>query len=118
MAKGHEPRLLPRLRVLDGETIVLGPGKADLLDAIERQGSLRDAADQIGMSYMRAWRLIQTMNAAFREPVVLLRRGGRTHGGAALTAGGREALDLYRAMEANSLRATRTAWRRLRKLLR
>ena len=118
MARRTEPQLLPRLRVIDGETIVLGPGKADLLDAIERHGSLRDAADEIGMSYMRAWRLVQTMNAAFREPVVVLSRGGRTHGGAELTDIGRQALDLYRAMEADTRRATRTAWKELRKLLR
>ena len=118
MAKGTEPQLLPRLRVVDGETIILGPGKADLLDAIRRHGSLRDAADELGMSYMRAWRLTQTMNAAFRQPVVLLSRGGRTHGGAELTAIGREALELYRAMEADTLRAPRTAWKGLKRLLR
>jgi len=118
MARGNEPRLLPRLRVLQGETIVLGPGKADLLEAIARHGSLREAAGEIGMSYMRGWRLVQTMNAAFRQPVVILSRGGRAHGGAELTAVGREALALYRAMESEALRATRTAWKGLRKLLR
>jgi molybdate transport system regulatory protein len=118
MAKASGPRLLPRLRVIDGETIVLGPGKADLLDAVERLGSLRDAADEIGMSYMRAWRLTKTMNAAFSQPVVVLSRGGTTHGGAELTPLGREALALYRSMEAETLRATRTAWKGLRKLLR
>lgn len=118
MAKANDPRLLPRLRVVDRETIVLGPGKADLLQAIEHHASLRHAAGDIGMSYMRAWRLIQTMNAAFREPVVLLSRGGRMHGGAELTEVGREALTLYRAMERDALRATRTGWKALRKLLR
>jgi molybdate transport system regulatory protein len=118
MAKRNEPRLLPRLRVVDGETIILGPGKADLLAAIESLGSLRDAAEAVGMSYMRAWRLIQTMNEEFREPVVLLTRGGTSHGGTELTATGREALELYRTMEGETLRATAAAWKRLRKLLR
>ncbi len=118
MARGNEPRLLPRLRVLQGETIVLGPGKADLLEAIARHGSLREAAGEIGMSYMRGWRLVQTMNAAFRQPVVILSRGGRAHGGAELTALGHQALNLYRSMEVETLHATRTSWKALRRLLR
>lgn len=110
--------LRPRLRVHRGEDIALGPGKVALLEAIERCGSLRGASEQLGMSYMRAWKLVETMNACFRRPLVDLRRGGRRRGGAALTAAGLAALDLYRKMESASLRAADPYWRRLRKSLR
>jgi molybdate transport system regulatory protein len=111
-------RLVPRLRVVLGDAILLGPGKADLLEAIGRLGSLRDAANELNMSYMRAWKLVQTMNDGFREPLVLFHRGGPARGGAELTDTGRKALDLYRSMEAESLRATKRAWQALRKLVR
>ena len=78
-----------RIRVVrDDGTIVLGPGKADLLDAIARKGSIRAAASELGMSYMRAWTLIRTMNAAFRSPLVEKIRRGSEKGGARLTARG------------------------------
>src|SRR5260221_6839319 len=110
-------RVVPRLRVMRGESIVLGPGKADLLDGIKRLGSLREAATELGMSYMRAWTLARTMNEEFREPLILSHRGGPAPGGAELTANGASALRLYRAMEAESLRATKRAWQELRKLV-
>ena len=53
----------PRLRVLHGKEIALGPGKVSLLEEIERTGTLAEAARGLGMSYMRAWHLLQTMNA-------------------------------------------------------
>jgi len=118
MPEKRGARLVPRLRVLRGEAIVLGPGKADLLEAIGRLGSLRDAAVELGMSYMRAWKLVQTMNEGFRRPVVLFRRGGPARGGAELTDTGKAALELYRSMEAASLRASKRAWLALQKLVR
>jgi molybdate transport system regulatory protein len=111
-------RVVPRLRVMRGESIVLGPGKADLLEAIERLGSLRDAATELDMSYMRAWTLARTMNEEFREPLILFHRGGPARGGAELTVTGTTALRLYRSMEAETLRATKRAWQELRKLVR
>ena len=111
-------RLLPRFRVMSGATIVLGPGKADLLEAIEERGTLRAAARALGMSYMRAWKLVGVMNAAFREPLVLVHRGGASRGRSELTRTGRRALALYRALEADALCASRKRWDALRKLLR
>ena len=99
-------RLLPRLRLVRGGTIVLGPGKADLLAAVGDSGSLRRAAAALGMSYMRAWTLVKTMNGAFREPLVALARGGARHGGATLTPAGAKVLALYRAMETKCFKAT------------
>jgi molybdate transport system regulatory protein len=103
----------PRIRVYHGEEIALGPGKVDLLEAIESAGTLAEAARRLGMSYMRAWKLLRTMNACFREPLVDTARGGAAHGHATLTPTGRAALALYRRMEAESRRAMEPAWREL-----
>lgn len=110
-------RLKPRLRVVRGAEVLLGPGMAQLLEAIRASGSLRVAADELEMSYMHAWGLVRSMNRGFREPLVLLSRGGAARGGARLSATGERALALYREMEAEALRATAARWRRLRRLL-
>lgn len=110
--------LKPRLRLVRGGTIVLGPGKADLLEAIRGTGSLRKAAADLGMSYMRAWSLVKVMNAAFQEPLVALARGGAGHGGATLTPAGTKVLALYRAMEKRCVRATASQAVTLRRFLR
>lgn len=108
----------PRIRIVDGEgTIVMGPGKADLLDAVARSGSIRAAAEELGMSYMRAWTLIRTMNAAFRSPLVEKERGGSAQGGAHLTPRGQKVLELYRKMEKKAERAIAADWERLRREL-
>jgi molybdate transport system regulatory protein len=112
------PVVRPRIRVTQGSEIVLGPGKADLLDALRATGSLRKAAVTLGMSYMRAWQLVKTMNGAFRDPVVSLVRGGATHGGAALTTSGERILGLYRSMERKSLKAAGPDAAALKRLLR
>jgi molybdate transport system regulatory protein len=110
-------RLRPRLRVLRGEEIVLGPGKAELLQAIGRTGELRRAAGRLGMSYMRAWKLVRVMNGAFREPLIETTRGGAGHGSARLTKTGRTVLAVYHEMERRSLAASGPGFRRLRRLL-
>jgi molybdate transport system regulatory protein len=114
---GPRISLKPRIRILRGREIALGPGKADLLEAIARTGTISGAARRLDMSYMRAWTLIQTMNRCFREPLVDARRGGAGRGAAVLTPAGAEALALYRRMERESERATARAWGRLRKAL-
>ena len=103
----------PRIRVLHGTEIALGPGKVDLLEAIERTGTLAEAARSLGMSYMRAWKLLQTLNACFREPLVDTSRGGKEHGRATLTETGRTVVALYRRMERDSLQAVEPTWREL-----
>lgn len=92
----------PRLRILLGSAIAIGPGKADLLDAIARTGSISAAAREMDMSYRRAWLLVSEMNDAFREPLVSAGAGGRRGGGAEVTAMGHEALARYRAMESRA----------------
>ena len=113
-----EPEVKPRIRIVCGEEIAFGPGKADLLAAIVETGTIAGAARQLGMSYMRAWSLVRTMNQCFRAPLVDASRGGGTGGGAALTPTGREVLALYRRMEAASRSGLDSEWLRLRRLLR
>ncbi len=107
----------PRIRVTRAGDILLGPGKADLLDAIQRLGGLRGAADELGMSYMRAWKLVQLLNRGFRAPLVHTERGGARHGKASLTPMGESVLSLYRDMETASLAAMKPDWKRLRRLI-
>ncbi|MGO8766908.1 MAG: winged helix-turn-helix domain-containing protein [Limisphaerales bacterium] len=114
----RETVLRPRFRLTSGKDIAFGPGKADLLERIAESGSITRAAAGMGMSYMRAWTLIQRMNQSFKEPVVEAAHGGRRHGGAKLTPAGIAALKLYRRMEAKSLKAVQADWRKLQKLLR
>jgi molybdate transport system regulatory protein len=109
--------VLPRIRVVRDGQIALGPGKVALLAGIAEHGSLAAAARDLDMSYMRAWKLTQTMNACFREPLIATRRGGREHGSAVLTETGRQVLALYRRMEQASLAAMAGAWEELRAYL-
>ncbi len=117
MAKSQPARLLPRIRVMQGSTILLGPGKADLLEAIGKRGTVREAASALGMSYMRAWKLVQVMNTGFREPLVAVHRGGAERGSSALTPAGELVLQLYRRMEADALRAAERRWAELQRFL-
>jgi molybdate transport system regulatory protein len=89
-----------RLRLVLEPDIAIGPGKADLLDGIAATGSIAAAGRRMGMSYKRAWLLVDTMNRCFRCPLVETSRGGSSKGGAVLTATGREVLERYRRMQA------------------
>ncbi|MGE0845217.1 MAG: winged helix-turn-helix domain-containing protein [Flavobacteriaceae bacterium] len=94
-----------RLRVVLEPDIALGPGKADLLQGIAEEGSIAAAGRAQGMSYKRAWGLVEEMNADFREPLVATSKGGSSHGGAALTTAGMAVLALYRRMEEQAAKA-------------
>ena len=110
--------LKPRYRLMRGEEIAFGPGKADLLEAVAQTGSIAEAARQLDLSYMRAWSMIKTMNQCFAQPVVEKNRGGETHGGAVVTEFGKEVLELYRSLETKAVKATVRETGRLLKLLR
>lgn len=90
------------LRVDFGRSWALGPGKVRLLELIERHGSIAAAGRAMGMSYRRAWLLVDSLNRCFRQPVVATQLGGTRGGGAALTAFGRRVVRQYRAMEAEA----------------
>jgi molybdate transport system regulatory protein len=102
-AMANDPGISIRV-ILDADT-QMGPGKVGLLQSIDETGSIAAAGRQLGMSYKRAWYLIDTMNAYFHEPVVISTKGGNARGGAKLTETGRVALRIYRQMEAKARRA-------------
>ena len=89
-----------RFRVDLGREEAIGPGKIALLEQIERSGSLSQAARELGMSYRRAWQLLDSLNHCFRERVAVTAKGGRRGGGATLTAFGRELIRIYREFDA------------------
>ena len=97
--KPSRPNLKPQIRILFRKAIAMGPGKADLLRAIDQTGSISAAARQMEMSYRRAWLLVDTMNQAFKSPVVVTLTGGKAGGGAAVTEFGKEVLRRYSDME-------------------
>ena len=85
-----------RLRVTTGDTIAIGPGKIDLLEAIADTQSITAAAKSIGMSYRRAWMLVDQINASLRQPAVASAKGGEHGGGSRLTAVGEALIERYR----------------------
>jgi molybdate transport system regulatory protein len=107
----------PRLRVLHGTEIALGPGKVALLERVAETGTISEAARLLGMSYSRAWNLIRTMNACFTQPLVEAERGGNERGHATLTETGAAAIALYRRMESDCLQACEAGWRDLQRYL-
>lgn len=90
--------------IFDGA--MLGPGKAELLMRIGGAGSIAAAGRAMGMSYKRAWSLVDEMNAAFEQPLVASSRGGTGGGGAQLTATGAEVLRLYHSVANRAAKAS------------
>ena len=112
------PAAESELRVLLGSPVAMGPGKAALLEAIAAHGSISGAARAMGMSYRRAWVLVDAMNRAFKAPLVRTATGGPRGGGGALTKTGRTALHRYRTMEAKAHASVAPDMRKMRALLR
>src|SRR6266851_2023091 len=94
-----------RLRITRGEDIAVGPGKIELLEAIASTGSITAAAKSLGMSYRRAWLLVDTMNRCFKNRVVETEAGGNRGGGTRLTALGAQLVRSYRRIEARAAKA-------------
>jgi len=97
-ASSAEPRLKLNLRLLHGEIVAMGPGKADLLEFIVKTGSISQAGREMGMSYRRAWVLVDEMNHCFKTPLVITSKGGAVGGGARLSELGEQVLAHYRKM--------------------
>ncbi len=116
-AASAQLEVLPRLRLNLGRDFAFGPGKAELLEHIERTGSIREAAAAMEMSYMRAWTLVKSLDRAFAEPLVLKSRGGASGGGASLSDTGRAVLRAYREIERATAGAAEQAAAPLRALL-
>ena len=98
------PRLT--LRIDLGPDEAVGPGKIRLLEAVRDCGSITQAGRSLGMSYRRAWLLIDSMNQCFRRPVVLAKPGGQHGGGASVTEFGLSLIGHYRAIEAKAQAAS------------
>jgi molybdate transport system regulatory protein len=109
-------RLSIRIDLASGDRI--GPGKIALLEAIRSTGSISAAARSLGMSYRRAWLLVEEVNDALREPAVAAETGGRLGGGAMLTRVGERIVDLYRAVESQARSAAGGEFRAISKLVR
>lgn len=112
------PAPLQKLRLVFDDGEMVGPGKAALLEHIRETGSIAAAGRAMGMSYKRAWQLVETMNAMFREPLVVRARGGAQGGGASLTETGAAVLAAYRDYETAARRAGQPHVDRLTTLLR
>ncbi|MEW5729758.1 MAG: winged helix-turn-helix domain-containing protein [Pseudomonadota bacterium] len=106
-----------KLRIKLCEFAALGPGKVDLLEAVARCGSITRAAKDQGMSYRRAWLLIDEMNRALAAPVVEAATGGQKGGGARVTEVGRQVIDIYRRVQRKTEQAIRQELDELRALL-
>jgi molybdate transport system regulatory protein len=100
-----------------GSLIALGPGKVDLLEAIEREGSISQAARSMELSYRRAWDMVETMNQCFKKPLVKSVTGGSKGGGAQLTDSGKKMIVLFRSMEKQAETAMDENWQSIRKAL-
>ena len=106
-----------KIRLHHHDAIAFGPGKADLLDAIQSTGSISAAGRKMGMSYKRAWDLVQTMNQSFKQPLVSTSKGGSQKGGASLTTMGEQVLEQYRQIEQSAADITAERLQTLCKLL-
>jgi molybdate transport system regulatory protein len=113
MAGAH---LSIRIDLASGNRI--GPGKIALLEAIRSAGSISGAARSIGMSYRRAWLLVEEINLTVREPAVTAETGGVRGGGAVVTPVGEQIIDLYRAIESQARSAAESEFRAIGKLIR
>ena len=116
MPKKKCPAIKMRIRVYSGNRM-LGPGKMQLLEAINAKGSLSAAAKQMGMSYMRAWTLVKELNRDPEQPMIEMSRGGAAGGAASVTPFGARILRLYQEMDRAATRAASANGLKLVKLL-
>lgn len=115
-AKGVKQPFRMRIRICSGGR-TLGHGKVELLSQIAASGSLTAAAKAMGMSYMRAWKLVQDLNSDPARPMVAMTRGGAAGGTGQLTAFGERIRDLYERMDRESGAVARPYARRLALLM-
>lgn len=109
-------RLSIRIDLSNGDRI--GPGKIALLEAIRDTGSISAGARKIGMSYRRAWLLVDSINSAMEKPAVAAVMGGRQGGGAAVTPVGERIIEIYRSIEDRARTSARDEFRAVEKIVR
>src|SRR5262249_30521242 len=96
----------------------IGPGKIALLEAIRDAGSISAGAKQIGMSYRRAWILVEQINGALKKPAIAAATGGKHGGGATVTPVGKKIISIYRSIESVAQRSAKAEFRLVTKLAR
>ena len=111
-----DTRLSIRIDLTSGDRI--GPGKIALLEAIRDTGSISAGARKIGMSYRRAWLLVEEINEAMQKPAVAATMGGRAGGGAVLTPVGERIVEIYRAIETTAAQSVTDKFRAVEKIAR
>jgi molybdate transport system regulatory protein len=109
-------RLSIRIDLSNGDRI--GPGKIALLEAIRDTGSISAGARKIGMSYRRAWLLVDSINSAMEKPAVAAVMGGRQGCGAAVTPVGERIIEIYRSIEDRARTSARDEFRAVEKIVR
>lgn len=107
----------PRVRIQIGKSTALGPGKVELLLAIDRHGSISGAAREMGMSYRHAWILVDAMNSSFTSDLVTTSTGGKGGGGAKVTALGFDVIERFKVMEDKAAKSVKTEAQAFAKLL-
>jgi len=105
------------LRILGGRAPAMGPGKAELIERIASTGSISAASRAMGMSYRRAWQLVEALNKDYRERVISTAAGGARGGGARVTPFGLRVLAEYRAMEEKASAAIASELRRFKRYI-
>jgi len=116
--KAGNQTLGARLRIVLDTDIAIGPGRADILQGIKDTGSIAAAGRRMGMSYKRAWTLVEAINGCFASPLVQASKGGRRGGNTQLTELGEQVLTAYRRMEALTDSAIEPEMKKLRRALR
>lgn len=106
-----------RLRLSVGAVVAVGPGKIALLEAIREHHSISAAAKALGMSYKRAWDLVNELNECLKQPAVTSSTGGISGGGTALTDTGELLIHLYRTVESKAGDACRTELNKMSQLM-
>ncbi|WP_019938627.1 winged helix-turn-helix domain-containing protein [Bordetella sp. FB-8] len=110
-------RVQLRMRAYRGEDIAVGPGKIALLQAIAHTHSISAAARELGMSYRRAWLLVDALNRSLREPAVATSTGGARGGGSVVTPSGLALIQCYRAIETTAATAAAAHIEALKRML-
>src|SRR5580698_9937631 len=119
MASSSErPEVRFRMRIRQAESVAIGPGKVDLLEAVQQHGSISAAARSLGMSYRRAWLLIDELNRSLKAPATHSEQGGQSGGGCTLTPVGERIIHLYREVEVEAQRSCAKQIAELTKLIR
>jgi molybdate transport system regulatory protein len=112
------PEVRFRMRIRTGDSVALGPGKVDLLEAVREYGSISAAARSLDMSYRRAWLLIDELNRSLKAPATHSEQGGQSGGGCTLTPVGESIIRLYRDVEVEAQRCCAKQLAELTRLIR